>query len=100
MDKTNEMDTGRYDKIKDVLSEYLPKKTAEKIAKIIDEDTPILITGKHGPTGKTTLCEKLKHLGYNAQEKQLLGEGIDWDMYENGENSAYVLIFLNKYFGL
>lgn len=60
---------------------------------------PILICGKSGPTGKTTLCKRLKKLGFNAIE---ISESLCFMVdYRSANNKVfyedeYTLICLNK----
>lgn len=54
-------------------------------------DTPIHITGKQGPTGKSTLCNALKAAGFKAFEEWEF-EGKDKD----DSNAVYIEIALNK----
>lgn len=61
----------------------------------IDNKIPIIIAGKHKPTGKSTLCDYLKTKGINAIE--------EWEIEENNEiqidknsNTMYLLINLNR----
>lgn len=77
--------------LKELLRTYLAEETADKLADIISKDTPILIDGKQGPTGKTTLCRKLKALGYDAQEQWKAKKS------EEHDNGFKVVIFLNKF---
>lgn len=76
--------------LKELLRTYLAEETADKLAGIISKDTPIVIDGKQGPTGKTTLCRKLKALGYDAQEQWKAKKS------EEHDNGFKVVIFLNK----
>lgn len=73
-----------------LLEKYLPKETAEKLCEVMDENVPILVDGIQGPTGKTTLCRKLKELGYNAQELWKSKEKNEYD------NIFKIVIYLNK----
>lgn len=61
----------------------------------IDNKIPIIIAGKHKPTGKSTLCDYLKAKGINAIEKWELEENNEIQIDENG-NTMYLLINLNK----
>lgn len=47
---------------------------AYKIAKM-HSDLLVLITGPHGPTGKSTLCNKLREEGYTACEQWEIEDG-------------------------
>lgn len=65
------------------------------------KDYLYLIMGKGGPTGKTWLCEALKHEGYTAHE---ISEDVyRYVTYQDNENHYYisptrklVIIVLNK----
>lgn len=61
----------------------------------IDNKIPIIIAGKHKPTGKSTLCDYLKAKGINAIEKWELEENNEIQIDEN-INTMYLLIKLNK----
>lgn len=50
------------------LPDYLTKKQKEDINRAIKEKIPIIISGKQGPTGKTTLANILKEQGIIAYE--------------------------------
>ena len=53
-------------------------------------DLPVIVGGKRGPTGKTTLCDALRKAGIDAHEA--------WE-YEEGEveqdGKCYLLFLLN-----
>ncbi len=51
------------------LPDYLSEKQREDILLAIKKGTPIIISGKQGPTGKTTLANILKENGVTAYEK-------------------------------
>lgn len=74
----------------------------ENLVKFLDDHTktkPIIICGKSGATGKTTLCNKLCELGYNALEiSEDINNYIMWHFNDNIfiENEKYSLIILNK----
>ncbi|UTR05426.1 hypothetical protein MM326_15115 [Alkalihalobacillus sp. LMS6] len=51
------------------LPEFLNKDQKEIIQHAIDTNTPIIISGKQGPTGKTTLKELLVANGVKAFEE-------------------------------
>lgn len=76
--------------LKELLSKYFSEHKAEQLSNIITQDVPILIDGIQGPTGKTTLCSKLKALGYDAQEL--------WETKkdERHDNSFKIIISLNE----
>lgn len=48
---------------------YLSEKQKKDITQAIKKDTPIIISGKQGPTGKTTLANILKENGFTAYEE-------------------------------
>ena len=59
---------------------------AYKLAKKHSE-LPVLITGPHGPTGKSTLCNKLREEGHQAYEL--------WEFEEKGiEFPAEALVLI------
>lgn len=53
----------------EVLGKYFSEDETAKIAGAIRSGLPIIINGAQEPTGKTTLCEKLRELGYNVSER-------------------------------
>lgn len=57
-----------------ILPNYLSDKQKEDITLAMKEGTPIIISGKQGPTGKTTLANILKENGITAYEK--------WECFE------------------
>jgi ABC-type lipoprotein export system ATPase subunit len=74
-------------------------KTLEKLLSKIDRNKPVIILGKSGPTGKTTLFLKLNSIGCNVIEisetvNNLVNYLDDKDHYIEGEN--YYLIVLNE----
>lgn len=63
---------------------------AYNIAKM-HSDLPVLITGPHGPTGKSTLCNKLRAEGHEAYEPwELEGTNI------KNIAPAYLVLVLNR----
>lgn len=77
--------------LKILLERYLPAETAEHLSAVLNKEIPIQIIGRQGATGKTTLCEALKALGYNAYEPWEL-EGKE---NEGNGNTAHVTITLD-----
>ena len=74
----------------EVLGKYFPEDETAKIACAIRSGLPIIIDGTQDPTGKTTLCEKLRELGFNVSER--------WELpkKESNNNAANIVITLNK----
>lgn len=58
--------------------------------------TPIVVDGEHGPTGKTTLCEKLRRRGAIAWEPWEVEEGFVVPDIFDGENTVFLTVRLNK----
>ncbi len=75
----------------EILARYLSHKDAERIAKVITKDTLIVIDGTQAPTGKTTLCNELKALGFNAVEQYFFKEE------KRNDNYFKIVISLNKF---
>lgn len=63
----------------------------------IENNITILISGKHKPTGKSTLCEFLRSKGVNVIEEWELEEAKKFQI-DNNINTTYFLIYLNKRF--
>ena len=74
----------------EVLEKYFSEDETAKIAGAIHSGLPIIINGAQEPTGKTTLCEKLRELGFNVSER--------WELpkKESNNNAANIVITLNK----
>lgn len=74
----------------EVLGKYFSEDETAKIAGAIRSGLPIIINGAQEPTGKTTLCEKLRELGFNVSER--------WELpkKESNNNAANIVITLNK----
>lgn len=74
----------------EVLGKYFSEDETAKIACAIRSGLPIIINGAQEPTGKTTLCEKLRELGFNVSER--------WELpkKESNNNAANIVITLNK----
>ena len=51
-----------------ILPDYLTKKQKSDIKRAIKDNTPIIVKGKQGATGKTTLVNLLKEQGIVAFE--------------------------------
>ena len=51
------------------LPDFLTKQQQNDVAKAIKSGTPIIISGKQGPTGKTTLTRILRENGITAYEE-------------------------------
>lgn len=54
--------------------EFLSQSQITHIKKAIHQKKPILVTGKSGPTGKTTLTKWLRDNGIEAYEKHEMEE--------------------------
>lgn len=85
-----------------LLSEYLTASKASVIVNCKLAGIPILIKGRSGPTGKSTLCKILRKLGYTVAEEWEL-EGTQCpeilEKFIKGKrdsNTCYVTITLNK----
>lgn len=77
--------------IEKLLTKLMGKEQTDIVIPILTvfPDIQIHITGVQGPTGKTTLCRKLRQLGLNAFE--------DWEREEkDSSNAVYIEIVLNK----
>ena len=74
----------------EVLGKYFSEDETAKIAGATRSGLPIIINGAQEPTGKTTLCEKLRELGFNVSER--------WELpkKESNNNAANIVITLNK----
>ena len=74
----------------EVLGKYFSEDETAKLAGAIRSGLPIIINGAQEPTGKTTLCEKLRELGFNVSER--------WELpkKESNNNAANIVITLNK----
>lgn len=79
--------------LKKILGQYLPEETAERLATVLKKDTLILIDGIQVKTGKTTLCNKLKSLGYNAEE---LWKYASMEREDRDDNFVGIIISLNE----
>ena len=51
-----------------ILPDYLTKKQKSDIKRAVKDNIPIMVKGKQGPTGKTTLVNMLKEQGIVAFE--------------------------------
>lgn len=74
----------------EVLEKYFSEDETAKLAGAIRSGLPIIINGAQEPTGKTTLCKKLRELGFNVSER--------WELpkKESNNNAANIVITLNK----
>lgn len=74
----------------EVLGKYFSEDETAKLAGAIRSGLPIIINGAQEPTGKTTLCEKLRELGFNVSER--------WELpkKESNNNAANIVVTLNK----
>ena len=81
--------------IKDMYSDMI------RFASYGDKDWVYIIMGRPGPTGKTTLCKKLREHGYNAFElSEELAPFVDYrddrNHYLMDRANKKMLIILNK----
>lgn len=74
----------------DVFRPYFSENESKELAAAIRSGLPIIIDGVQRPTGKTTLCERLRRLGFNASER--------WELpkKESDNNAANIVIALDK----
>lgn len=84
-----------------LLSKYFTASKALAIAVCKLANIPILIKGRSGPTGKSTLCKELRELGYIvAEEWELEGtqysEILEKFKEKRDSNTCYVTITLDK----
>lgn len=79
------------------LKQFLTDSQCRLIQMAIEAQIPILVTGDRSKaTGKTTLCDWLRALGAAAYEDWELEEGRIQPDDDNGRNTVYVTIRLNK----
>lgn len=71
------------------LKSLLGEKTATAVIEAAKSGLPILITGRQGPTGKSTLCKILQKNGYEAAEV--------YEKEESNNNTAHIVITLNQF---
>lgn len=76
--------------LSDVFRPYFSEDEAKSLANAVKSGLPIIINGVQKPTGKTTLCQKLRELGFNVSER--------WELpkKESDNNAANIVITLNK----
>ncbi len=76
--------------LSDVFRPYFSEDEAKKLATAVRSGLPIIIDGVQCPTGKTTLYESLRRLGFNVSER--------WELpkKESDHNAANIVITLNK----
>lgn len=77
-------------KLSDVFRPYFSENESKELATAVLSGLPIIIDGVQRPTGKTTLCQKLRELGFNVSER--------WELpkKESDHNAANIVITLNK----
>ena len=75
--------------LSDVFRPYFSEDESKKLANAVLSGLPIIIDGVQRPTGKTTLCEMLRRLGFNASER--------WELpkKESDNNAANIVITLD-----
>ncbi|WP_270759873.1 hypothetical protein [Ruminococcus bicirculans (ex Wegman et al. 2014)] len=81
--------------------EYVLARYFEKDFLIAMRDIPIIVSGKQGATGKTTVCNILRKHGYTAfEEWQLKNPETDEQKALanrlKNENEIFILLKLNK----
>ena len=93
-----------YDELLELLREYLPEEKVVMLAAMttaFDSKDSVLfvIDGRQGPTGKTTLQDKLNSLGYKAVEQweRKYYKRPDKNPDKSTENSFEIVIRLNKF---
>lgn len=73
--------------------------TLEELLRKLKPGKPIVIMGRQGPTGKTTLCNKLIDEGYKVIEiSESIGGLVQYNDGKNHyiENDYYNVIVLNE----
>lgn len=75
--------------MKELLKNLLGEEDTERVLKAVQTGLTVVIDGKQGPTGKTTLCNELNKNGIHAVER--------WEMEQSDNNAAYIVITLNKF---
>lgn len=75
--------------LRKVLSQYFSEQEVVKLLALLDKDICIIVEGKQGPTGKSTLCRKLKELGYKAVERLEIEK-------EGNNNTVSIVVSLNE----
>ena len=88
-----------------LLKTYLNDETAEILLTPIMSGCPVLIEGKQGPTGKTTLCHELEKLGIVVTERWMLDCPFPYcpvpevfkKLNKGNDNKAFVTIALNEF---
>ena len=77
--------------------QLIPEHYRPMVREAIKANTPIIVTGdRTKPTGKSTLCEWLRSSGAIAYEEWELEEGGIQPDNVKGQNSAIVVIRLNR----
>lgn len=77
-----------------LLTDLLNPVQAQLVLFAVERHIPIVIAGKHAPTGKSTLCGCLLSMGADAVEQWELDEG---DKKVDGEtNHVSLTIHLNE----
>ena len=79
------------------VAQILPERYWPIVREAIKAKTPIIVTGdRTKPTGKSTLCEWLRSSGAVAYEEWELEEGSVQPDSVKDQNSAVVVIRLNR----
>lgn len=71
------------------LKELLGESAANEVLTAAESGLPIVIDGRQGPTGKSTLCRALRAEGYEVTEA--------YEREKSDGNTACITITLNKY---
>lgn len=74
-------------------------KTLEELLANVKKNNPIVILGKPGPTGKTTVCNNLSEKGYKVVEiSELIFGLVSYNDNKNHyiDNEYYSVIVLNE----
>lgn len=76
--------------LSDVFRPYFSENESKELANAVRSGLPIIIDGVQRPTGKTTLYERLRRLGFNVSER--------WELpkKESDNNAANIVITLDK----
>ena len=62
----------------------------------IEMGVVIIVDGQHSPTGKTTLCDELRHRGAIVWEPWEVEEGVVEPDSMDGKNTVFLTVRLNK----
>ena len=62
----------------------------------IETGAVIIVDGQHSPTGKTTLCDELRHRGAIVWEPWEVEEGVVEPDSMDGKNTVFLTVRLNR----